>query len=88
MKTYIVKTVTEERKTLDKSYCDKCARLIKYENHTAYKSDWFRVTFGTNYPEGGNGVDKVMDLCEECARKLVEILSANGYEIRDEEWEW
>jgi hypothetical protein len=43
---------------------------------------------GVQYPEGGSGDEEVMDLCQTCARELVEKLKEMGYGIRKDRWEW
>jgi hypothetical protein len=38
--------------------------------------------------EGGSGEKQEMELCQNCAVKLVDLLRANGYRVTDSEWDW
>jgi hypothetical protein len=67
--------------------CDKCNQKIEHENYNAFECNFIHKT-GSNYPSGGSGEKKEMDLCEECAVELVTLLRTNGYRVNDSEWDW
>jgi len=72
----------------DYEVCDKCGKKIKKDDvHDAFEFD-FKLKEGVQYPEGGSGDEEVMDLCQTCARELVEKLKEMGYGIRKEDWSW
>jgi hypothetical protein len=69
--------------------CDKCGKPIKSEMGSAYKSDWFMMTTGDYFgSDCWQGMHRVMDLCEDCSNELIELLKKNGYNIRDEEFDY
>jgi hypothetical protein len=75
--------VTIESYTL----CDKCNEKIKTGRYNAFKCEFIHKT-GSSYPEGGSGEKQEMELCQNCAVKLVDLLRANGYRVTDSEWDW
>lgn len=80
---------TKEVIILDSYTCDKCGTdLIKeIDGWNAYSVDWFKMKTGMDYGDGGRGINYKLDLCEECAKKLLSLLILNDYKIYEEEWE-
>ncbi len=71
----------------DYEVCDKCGKKIEKDEYDAFEFD-FKLKEGTQYPEGGSGDEEEMDLCQACARELVEKLKEMGYGIRKDRWQW
>jgi len=83
------KLVTKEVEETVECYdvCDKCGIRINTVLYDAFDFD-FELKTGTSYPEGGSGDKWMLDLCEDCAKAAIELLKANGYKVREEEWDW
>jgi len=86
-----MKTIRKEKQEVeyyDKTYCDKCGEEIK----NTFKGDAFSCELnyrtGTSYPEGGSGEEWVMELCPKCAIELISLLTAKGYRIIHQEWDF
>jgi hypothetical protein len=67
--------------------CDKCNKKITKQNYDAFECDFTHKT-GDSYPDGGSGDLQEMELCQQCAVELVELLKQNGYRVNDSKWEW
>jgi len=75
---------------LDSLTCDKCGKDMMYEHdpYNAYYSNWFEMRTGTDYPSYNFGIDYKLDLCEDCAKKLLALLILNDYKVYEKEWDW
>jgi uncharacterized protein with PIN domain len=67
--------------------CDKCNEKIKTDRYEAFKCELIHKT-GSSYPDGGIGEKQKMELCQECAVELVNLLRTNGYRVTDSEWDY
>ena len=65
--------------------CDKCGNRVHKERFELFE---FQLEYrtGTHYPEGGSEDEWSLDLCQECAPKLLKILQDNGFKPRHKEW--
>ena len=68
--------------------CDMCGKVIvtkmyeELEIVVSYK-------YGDNYPEGGSGDTKSVDLCPECFKnELIPFLESKNCKIQTEKWSW
>lgn len=78
--------------------CDICKREAKkgswneggvYEINETEIEVTVRQKEGTNYPEGGQGFEMVVDLCPVCFKeKLVPWLESQGAVIEEKPWDW
>ena len=72
----------------DYNVCDKCdKKIVKTNWYDAFKFEFIHKT-GDEFPEGGSGDVQTMELCQECAVDLVELLRENGYRVNDSSWCW
>lgn len=72
----------------DHYVCDRCGKKIEVEDRfDAFECD-IRLTTGENYPEGGLGVCKRVDLCPECAEWTFEHIAEIGINVNREDWDW
>jgi hypothetical protein len=74
--------VTVECHTL----CDKCNNKVELDRFEAFEFKFLNRT-GRIFPEGGGGEKQEMDLCQNCADELVELLRENGYRVTDSDWD-
>ena len=82
------KVVKEVLETTEHYYtCDKCGAKIETNSYDAFEFD-FELREGRCYPEGGGGAKYLLDLCKNCAPKAVELLRENGYNVREEDWDY
>ena len=82
MKVTNTKKVIKEVEVVTEKYtiCDKCGKRIEEDIFDAFECN-FTYVVGSCYPEGSCGEEKSMDICQECADDLVELLIDNGYNI-------
>lgn len=86
MKT--VQVPASEKEIVDRVTCDLCGEEISPEKYSAESVDVKHRT-GSNYPEGGNGLEVSVDMCGKCFdEKLVPWLRSQGVEPRTSDWEW
>lgn len=80
----VAQEVTTESYTL----CDKCDQKIT--KSSMYDSFVCALEYkeGADYPEGGSGTVKTVDLCQSCAEDLMTLLRESGYRINEDEWDW
>ena len=87
---YVKKTQKQikEVEVTTESYhlCDKCNEKIQPGLFNAFEFKLEYIT-GENYPEGGRGEKKEMELCDKCADDCIQLLKDNGYRINESEWE-
>lgn len=92
MKIKETKMVTKPREEtyLVSLTCDKCDREMMYDHepYNPYNNEWFKMTTGMSFPEGGSGKSHKLDLCEECAKKMLELLKENGYKVYEVDWDF
>lgn len=69
----------------DYNICDKCGKTLVKELYDAFECN-FLFKEGTAYPEGGDGEKHEMELCNDCALEVVELLRKNGYNVVTSEW--
>lgn len=67
--------------------CDKCNSKIKTSTFDAFECEFIHKT-GNSFPEGGSGNKQEMELCQQCAVELVDLLIENGYRINESEWDF
>lgn len=67
--------------------CDKCGEKVSKDNFDAFNFNLEYHT-GENYPEGGSGEKTTLDLCIECAPKLIELLNNNGFKTNAKDWDY
>lgn len=88
---YVKKTEKQikEVEVITESYslCDKCNKKINIGVHDAFNFELEYKT-GDNYPEGGSGDKKEMELCPKCADDCIKLLKDNGYRINESEWDY
>ena len=74
---------------IDERYtkCDKCGKKINTDPYDAFECKFIRET-GSNYPESGSGEKEMLDLCQDCSIKIVDLLKVNGYKVHLKEWDW
>jgi hypothetical protein len=86
------------REEVDKVFCDLCGKDANrdWQGRSSYEFDDVEVEIevkrkeGTNYPEGGNGTEVVIDVCPDCfVKKLVPWVESHGHaKIEITEWDW
>lgn len=84
-KTVEVPAKTEER--LEKTTCDLCGNEIPAKSSYDVSEITIRHKTGSNYPEGGSGVDYEVDMCLACWKdKLLPWLATFGAKLAEREW--
>jgi protein-arginine kinase activator protein McsA len=85
----IKKKVQFEREVVDHTICDKCGRVFKEVENGGIVSSRYEHRTGSisEFGEGGFGEMLGMDLCEDCAESLHELLKASGYKLNQSDWE-
>lgn len=60
--------------------CDKCNEKIEVDYYDAFN---FELVYevGTKCPEGGDGEEQTMELCQKCSDECIKLLKDNGYRI-------
>ncbi len=92
----VTKQVKVPQKTverLDHIKCELCDRTTHNEEWSPGQYEVTRpevsLRMGTNYPEGGNVTETVLDICPTCFQeKLVPWFRSLGGEPRQEEHDW
>ena len=90
MKITKTKKVVKEVEEVVDYYCqcDKCDSRIEttgcesFEFSLEYRRG---VSFGT---DGGEGKTSELELCQECAKDLMQLLTDNGYKIQTSDYDW
>lgn len=68
--------------------CDICGSVIKDDLFKVNEIE-VRHKKGSNYPEGGSGVEITVDICGKCFdEKLVPWLRSQGADPITTEWDW
>lgn len=67
--------------------CDKCGEKITMDAYDAFEFD-FEYKIGQAYPEGGGGEKYTLDLCIDCAKKVIILLEQNGFRVQHSEWDY
>ena len=67
--------------------CDKCNEKIGIGAFDAFEFN-LKYRTGGQYPEGGRGLEKEMELCDKCADGCIQLLKDNGYRIAESDWDW
>ena len=80
-------TIEQDVVIADYMVCDKCLGNIELKRHDAFESN-VKLTTGSSYPEGGEGGEKWLDLCQPCAEVLMDKLKALGYKVQSREFDW
>lgn len=87
--TSVVETyeVTVRREKVVKTVCDGCHQeMPKLEPYETREFDLV-FTKGDSYPEGASGKGwRVVDLCDDCANNLRQVLEHLGYHIEEIDW--
>lgn len=86
------------KEVVDKVLCDLCGQDVNrdWNGRSSYEFDDVTVEIeikrreGTNYPEGGDGTEVVIDVCPDCfVKKLVPWVESHGHtKIETSEWDW
>ncbi len=72
--------------TSSKKICDKCDKEIKVYSYDVFEST-LEIKEGFQYPDGGDGTLKKLDLCQDCSEELITTLKELGYKIQELEWD-
>lgn len=98
MRKWKTESRTHEATILDELRCDLCGRRgtgTVWESGSYYTVNGTEVSVkvhqkeGFECPDGGGGMEYVIDLCPECFKKrLVPWLISQGATIKPVEWEW
>lgn len=89
MNIYITKKVVKEVDVVMEDYtqCDKCGDKIEVDEYDVFECHLVHKS-GERYPEGGNGEENTMDLCQKCTTDLMVLLYENGYNVNKGEWDY
>jgi hypothetical protein len=82
----VVKEVVEVVR--DWTTCDFCCAEIKAAVYEVHEGE-IRLKVGSSYPDGGNGTEIRVDVCQGCFHsKVVPWLKSQGVEPIEKEWDW
>ena len=85
--------VTKEYNEVVSTTCDICKKTFPgmewpREPYSILETN-VSMKIGTSYPECGDGVETIFDICPDCfVTKLIPALRALGAEPREREWSW
>lgn len=85
--TKLMSIPAKTREVIDKVTCDLCGNEIET---VGYDCENITVSHrvGTMYPEGGGGVETVVDMCGSCFdSKLVPWLKTQGADPKPTDWD-
>jgi len=68
------------------SLCDKCNKKIDIDRYDSFQCE-LKCRTGNIYPEGGGGDQQKMELCQSCAKNIIEFLKESGYRIIESKWD-
>lgn len=76
----VTKKIMQEVEVIAYIICDKCEKEIKTDNFDAFSCE-LKYRTGKDFPEGSTGELTRMELCEDCADDLIELLKKHNYKV-------
>jgi uncharacterized protein (DUF983 family) len=94
MRKYKEMTSTHTYDSVVERVCDLCGHTVsgeEWEDSPSYDIDETEIRHkeGSSCPDGGSGVECIIDLCPRCFKaKLVPWLKEQGVVVKYKEWDW
>ncbi len=85
MKHYGIKNI--EHEFVAETTCDKCGEKITIDRFDAFEFE-LKYKTGNIYPDSGWGEETTLDLCDDCSKKLLDLINEHGFKTNIKKWDF